>query len=61
MLYYFQIFDPYKRWESNLANSLFFENRQKAMDFGRNLAYLFKKEVRVTDNEKLLGGTYLSC
>lgn len=64
MKYYFQVNtfkgQEVKGWDKIEAKQLFFALRQDAIDFGYNLSRFFDhSEVRMTDNEKLEGGTYL--
>lgn len=62
-IYYVQIQhgmqDP---WEDTPAKKMEFETREKATDFCHALSLFHDcAQVRLTDNEKLLGGTYITA
>jgi hypothetical protein len=59
MKYYFQIAEDGKEWDDIKPIVLEFETRTEAVNIGYNLSKNQGKEVRLTDNEKMLNGSYI--
>lgn len=58
--YYFQVFEQGKTWPDIAPVTHRFADREAAIAHGRLLSALhFGAEVRMTDNWKLLDGTYI--
>lgn len=60
MKYYFQLKDNTNDWDSIKPIVLEFDKKSEAISLARNLwANNGQREVRLTDNENLLNGTYI--
>ncbi len=61
MKYYFQLAEKNpvsENWEQIKAHEYNFDKREDAVSFAKYMAALFCTKVRLTDNSKLLQGTY---
>ncbi len=59
MKYYFQIVEDGKEWDDIKPIVLEFETRVEAVTIAYNLSKNQGTEVRLTDNEKMLNGSYI--
>jgi hypothetical protein len=58
--FFFQIRTTYKGWDETAAFDAVFSTREQAVEMAKKTAALWGAEVRMTDNEKLLQGSYFS-
>ncbi len=58
--YYLQIKVPHLAWEHTPVMIMVNSDRQKAVEYAKVISSATDKEVRLTDNAKLMGGDYFT-